>query len=950
MTVPVDAQDGRPPSEPARVGIVVSPAKRAGGAATVGHADAERVVLLLEEPRLGFEVHVVDSSEDLAGQVEDVLRDVRKRGEIGALVFFVSAPASIDGEDLLVHLDDDARETADALGDTVLALTDAKPAAAPLVMMDLRARRGADLNALLHLVDATAALDAIHVVAAAVPDEVGALSPSPLTEALTTALTDSSEPIDVEELAFRLRRRFAKGSVAFTARALPVSFELARAHRDTSASEPPPESETGTVRITLTSVERPEAVPHDSSPPVVPVEVPPPSPSKRTSVPAPSDIMKEAMELASEGQDEAALAKLKKALVLVKSDSPEAANRERARIQLRVGELFVRQRRFKEAVNGLEKALELDPKLEDKAQVLRMLHTLQTNLGDRRAVHLAEERLLTAIPSDAERAQLLSMFGQSWLRELDDPIRARERLEHALTLAPLDRQVLELLVEIAERDRRTNDSLELRKQLAETVVDPAQRSLRLSTLAEELIDRKREDEALDLFEQALDAHPSGLKPLARLSALLGERQEWAELEGAYRRMIERAGRLEDPDLKRRLSHELHKRLAILLSEHLSDNGGALGEIKAAVALLPEEETGLRSLASIAEAAGDVESADRALSALVAKHPRELALHERLFDVLVKRDRVERAYASAVVQSVLGEELGDRQRAILAAGKEDFGGRPQGVLERRSMAALRWSLTDVGARGALERTARIFRVSHRALCAVLTALTSKAGRLAPLDESQRVDAESTTVSAARSLAWAARSLGAETPTIYLDDASEDGMIPVLRARPVTVVGARALRGRSLEELTFLAGFNVAGHLPEHRVVRLSSSVDDLASCFIAVVRRAAPDTGAASSLRSFVDLLAPMLAAEVRAEEDLELKEAVLAFAEGGTRVDLAAYGRAVDRACLRAGLLLAADLEAALSVLPALPKGALSTEEREEELLAFAVSDLAAELRESMNR
>jgi tetratricopeptide (TPR) repeat protein len=937
------------------VGIVVSPAKRAGGAATVGHADAERLVMLLPDPRIGFEVHVVDASDDLAGQVEDVLREARAGGEIDALLFFVSAPASFDGDELLVHLDDDALETADAIADTVLALTDAKPRAAPLVLLDLRARRGSEKDALVHHVDATSALDAIHVLAAAVPDEVGALSPSPLTEALVAELGTAAEPIDVEELAFRLRRRFAKGTTAFTARALPASFQIVRGVSKPPASERPPDSESGTVRITLTSVERPSVVPHDSTPPVVPIEVPPPSPSKRSSVPAPqapapSDVVKEAMDLASEGQDEAALAKLKRALVLVKSDSPEDANRERARIQLRVGELFVRQRRYKEAINGLEKALELDPELEDKPQVLRMLHTLHTNLGDRRAVHLAEERLLQAIPSDAERAQLLSMFGQSWLRDLDDPIRARERLEHALTLAPLDRQVLELLVELADRDRRTNDSLELRKQLAETVTDPAQRSLRFSTLAEEMIDRKREDEALDLFERALDAHPSGLKPLARLSALLGDRQEWAELEGAYRRMIERAGRLADPDLKRRLSHELHKRLAILLSEHLSDTGGALEEIKAAVALQPEEETGLRSLASIAETAGDVEAADGALSLLVALHPRELALHERLFDVLVKRDRVERAYASAVVQSVLGEDLGDRQRAILGAGKDDFGGRPPGVLERRLASTLRWPLVETRARGGLDRTARIFRVSNRALCAGLTALTSRAGRLAPLDEGQRVDAEATTVSAARSLAWAARALDAETPAIYLDDASEEGMVPVLRARPVTVVGARALRGRSLEELTFLAGYNVAGHLPEHRVVRLSSSVYDLASCFIAVVRRAAPDTGAASSLRTFVDLLAPVLDGEMRPEEDVELKEAVLAFAEGGTRVDLAAYGRAVDRACLRAGLLLAADLEAALSALPALPKGALSTEEREEELLAFAVSELAAELRESMSR
>jgi hypothetical protein len=243
---------------------------------------------------------------------------------------------------------------------------------------------------------------------------------------------------------------------------------------------------------------------------------------------------------------------------------------------------------------------------------------------------------------------------------------------------------------------------------------------------------------------------------------------------------------------------------------------------------------------------------------------------------------------------------------------------------------------------------VFRAADRSLATALCGLAQRAGRLAPLSEASRVDPDNSTVSAARSLAWAARALSASLPSVYLEDASEEGMTAVLREQPVTVVGAQALRGKSLAELSFLAGWNIAGHLPEHRLVRLSSSVDDLAACFITAVRRVAPDTLAPPALRSLVDLLSPPFGLEVREAEDSELEAAVFAFDQGGGRVDLAEYARAVDRACLRAGLLLAGDLEAARRCLPLLSKGALSLAEREAELMAFTVSAMAAELREQL--
>ncbi len=918
-----------------RVALVAFPSPQAGSVNPASE-DARLVAAVIGSSRLGFSVLQLDCTEDLAGQVEDALAPLAPPRE---LMLFVSARTTAIGGEVVLILDESAPDLVDSLSDVMLALLDKQAALPPLILLDLRCSRDEVPADLARLALTAGQVDGV-VVIAFVGFGDGA-QPSPLTAALLSEIAAAGvAAMTADDLVFNLRRRFAGASNgALACSAPPDGFVfLPKVVAAPAEHSEPEDSEGGEVRITLsgrdTVVEAPAVIPD-------------PPASRRAGS---QSVVEEALSLASEGADEAALAKLRKALSLVgpKTSGASAENSERALIHLRVGELFVRQGRAKEAIASLEKALEVDPNLQEAQQVLRMLHTLHTNVGDRRAVNLVEERLLANLTSDAERASLLVLFGQSWLRDFSDPLRARERLEHAVTLEPFDRHALELLVELAENERRVEDSLELRKRLAQTIEAPSQRASRFNALAEEMIDRKREDEALDLLERALDAHPGTLQPLARLSALLSERQEWAELEGAYRRMLDRAVLLEDAELSGRLQHELHRRLAILLSEHLEDHAGALTEAETAVSLAPADEGSLRTLAQVAEQSGAFSIMERALCDVIALNPRDLSVHRRLFDAFVKQDRVERAYAAASVLMSEGA-AGDRERAILGASREELSARPVGSLPGRAHDTLRRSLVPASDSSGIDRTARVFRAADRSLAKALCGLAQRAGRLAPLSESSRVDPETSTVSAARSLVWAARALSASLPSVYLEDASEEGMTAVLREQPVTVVGAQALRGKSLAELSFLAGWNIAGHMPEHRLIRLSSSVDDLAACFITAVRRVAPDTVAPPALQSLVDLLSPAFSLEVREAEDSELEAAVFAFDQGGGRVDLAEYARAVDRACLRAGLLLAGDLEAARRCLPLLSKGALSLAEREAELIAFTVSGIAAELRDQLS-
>lgn len=692
------------------------------------------------------------------------------------------------------------------------------------------------------------------------------------------------------------------------------------------------------------------AQPPPSVPPA-PHSVPPARPSTPPTAP---DVLAEGDRLVAEGDDEEALARFRKALALVGSaEGAAAADRQRARIYVRIGEAKLRQHKAREAIASLEKGLSLmsaqasdDPAAREVVgDLLKTLHGLHLKERDIRALHAVEERLLKTL-SPNETVSALVGFGRSWLDDLGDPLRARERFEHVLALSPEHQDGHLQLLKLAEREGRSEDVLTLKRRLAEIDPDRKARALQLFDLGKEFLKRSRDDEAFDLLEAALDADPSSFEPLVLLSRLLGERQEWAELEGAYRRMLDRSTQLESSDLKDRVQGELHKRLGLLLLEHLEDEEGALVSLGAAVGVQPLDPSLRRSLKELALRLGRIEDAREHAHALVMLDPLDVHAHRGLFEVLVRCDELERAFHSARVLSLLGV-ANDRERAVYNAHKEEHVARPTNVLSADVWADIRSSLPPFADEG-VELVAGVFRAAGEGLVAALVNLVSRAGRLPKLDEAFRVDPETSTVSAARGLNWAAKTLGIALPAVYLEDASSEAMTTVLRADTVSVIGSAALRGRSLAELSFLSGYHLSGHLPEHRLARLCPALDELAACFLAAVVVAVPDTPVPERIRSLVELLAPEVAHSLDEDGERALEAAVLDFEAASGRADLVAYTRAVERASLRAGLLLAGDLEASLAVIDSLPQGVLSTLERKAELLAFTVSDLASVLRSEL--
>ncbi|HTJ84419.1 MAG TPA: hypothetical protein VL400_22025 [Polyangiaceae bacterium] len=665
-------------------------------------------------------------------------------------------------------------------------------------------------------------------------------------------------------------------------------------------------------------------------------------------------MLAEADRFAAAGDDEEALTRYRRALALVGAGSihppveggaPRTSplDAERARIYVKMAEIKARQAKPREAISNFEKAISLDASLE--RGLLSTLHALYRDSGDLRALRTMEERILAGAKDDAERKDHLLVFGRSWLEDRGDLLRARETLEAAVALAPGDRVALELLLRVAERDGRSEDALLLRRRLAETEPDQKRSAAMLFEIAEDYAKQKREDEALDLYEAALDADPSRVEPLARMSALLADRQEWSELEGVYQRMIERVPQVVDAGRRQELEVELQRRLGLLLRDHLEDHEGALRSFERGLVLAPGDAALRRQAIEIARRLGLVDAYEDHLVRLSALEPHEPAVFHALFELSMKGEHVERACDVAAVLTWLGAP-NDRERAVFEANKPDGVLKPKTRLDAEAWALLRRG-THPGD-SEVETVAAVFRAISSASVGALSDLAKLAGRLPKLDEQYRVDPKTSTVSAARSLSWGAGALGVEVPAVYLEEASREDMTPVLAVAPTTVIGTSALRGRSVAELAFFTGYNVAAHLPEHRLARLSTSVDDLAACFLAAARLARPAIVVPERLRALVDLLLGTLKRRMGNDSHDALDRAVAAFEEAGGRADLVAYARAVERASLRAGLLLANDYALACRLAEQQTTSPLKPADRVAELAIFSANGGYAELREML--
>jgi tetratricopeptide (TPR) repeat protein len=643
------------------------------------------------------------------------------------------------------------------------------------------------------------------------------------------------------------------------------------------------------------------------------------------------------------GDLEAALASYKRALGML----APTASLERADIFVRLGQLKELQDKRREAIANYEKALALFPPLAPGAELpeaqrvaLEARLDLHVKEGDLRGVAAAEDALLAALPAEEHFDRLVS-FGRRWHDETRVLGRARAAFERARAIKDDDPGVLERLASLYEEAGMVGEALVTGQRLAELTRDPRERAERYFKLGKRCIgDLRKDDLGLKLFDLALESDPTMLEPLALVARVLAERQEWSELEKAYRRMLDRMDAVPQGPVRRDVTFELCKRLGLLFRDHLEDPALGLDAFEDALHAKPGDLATVLTTAELARSLGELDRAAQHLAQAAALDPRRLATYHELFDLFQKLRRPDQAFQAATVTVHLGQAE-SRERFIFEEHKQE--GLPKPTFP---MPTEGWAWIKPRDREALAE-AVLAAITPAAIAVRLASLSSE-GRLPALDPSLRQDVERSTVSIVRSFGWASHFLAVPAPAIYLNDDPQLALAAVIAEEPTVMVGTKAQRGRSPTELAFLVGRHLAYHVGPHRLLLYYPSMEDLTAVFLAAIRIVLPEVPSPASLRGAVNELQRGISLRMSEAHRVDLAAAVAAFEAGGSRVHLADWAGDVERCATRAGFVLASDLGAASRILAAEPRQVLEAEEKIADLCAFAVSEEHHALRESL--
>lgn len=220
---------------------------------------------------------------------------------------------------------------------------------------------------------------------------------------------------------------------------------------------------------------------------------------------------------------------------------------------------------------------------------------------------------------------------------------------------------------------------------------------------------------------------------------------------------------------------------------------------------------------------------------------------------------------------------------------------------------------------------------------------QAGKLPLIDESSRLDPNTSTVQAARCFGWAAQALGMSPPQIHANPNAHAvaSMIPTVP--PTCSLGKLALSGRSANELAFVAGQQLAYYRPERFIRLLVPDIVKLQDLFLAALTIGNPKLPLNAEVRARVGPIARAVEPLLEATEIDRLRAAYGHFVEHGGVANLQRWAAAADLTAVRAGFALSGDLHTAERMLGL--TGAQHASQAMDDLIVFLTGDRYAQLR-----
>jgi len=599
-----------------------------------------------------------------------------------------------------------------------------------------------------------------------------------------------------------------------------------------------------------------------------------------------------------------------------------------------------------EALEPLEKALALDPR---RTRALESLVEAARASGNDDAVVRHTQALLAVTDDPRTKLGLLEHVARIHSERRNDPQRAIAAYLEALKIWPDERSIMHRLLELYTDTKQWKQSVQLLARLT-TLADDATRGPYFvaagNILAEELHARA---EAIEAFEQALDADPHDLKTFERIDQLVTEAHDWKTEERIYRRQIKRLGSAELPPDKRPALVALWHGLGEIYRTRLKDGPAAVAAFEVAAGLDPDSIERRRALAELyrlsgpeayPKAVGEHQAIlSRAKSA--AEMEPDLRMLVRLF---VEMGTLDQAHGAAAALVLIGKADAE-ERALY----QQY--RPNGVVRAHAR------LTEEVWQKQIYHPEEDWALSQ-ILATVSPAVATTRARLLKetgLKKKQRREVASDPSLSCKVFAYASAVLGVQTPEVYL--APElPGEIDVVNARVATTTGAPALavlvlgkavaEMRSDIELAFVAGRTLAALRPDH-LLRWPNFVPTLVELEVVVraaIRMVNPERDVPAEQAAAVAQYTTFLERTLTPQLAEQLTALVRRYLATTQSPDVGRWSRAACFSTIRAGLLLAGDLEVAARLGQA-AYPAIEAEEIVRDLCSWSVSDGYFELR-----
>ena len=598
----------------------------------------------------------------------------------------------------------------------------------------------------------------------------------------------------------------------------------------------------------------------------------------------------------------------------------------------RQADIHHKQGEADKAIELYDQALGIDPHHRPSLEALVELHSAARRWDK---VVAAKRSLLDAEKNADDRGRILEEIGDLLLDKVEDPIQAMGAFQQALEFRPTRALLMHKVLTLCTEQKQWKKAVEMIEKLIALETDPARRAKYRYAAAAILKDELAEDaRALELLEQVLDDAPDTQPAFENIEEIHTKRQDWKELDRAYRRMIKRL----PPEGLNDIRLRLWSNLGELALNKLGNKEVALAALEVAKTLDRHNLARREQLAELYIEAGP-DYAEKAIAEqqwLIRKQPDRLPAYMALRKLYNSTQQFDKMWclcqALRFLKRAEPEEIEFYEK--LRPGKF--------VPAKRKLTEEIW-VRNVLHPDEDRLVNSIFHMAGPALAA-WSAQPHKAFGLSRKDKTDPAQHEHL---AARAFRYAVETLGIAAPELYFRPDQPAG-VQVANAIdkdkqqiiPAFMIGAGLLEKPREKELIFELAKRLAFLRPERYVRYALPTTKALESALRAALAASgasngAPVDGDTSKLAEHLRRVLPPPIMEQLATVGKKLMEGK------GHVIDLTSWLAASDLTASRAAFSLVGDFDVAARMVSTEQAGLspLAPKERLKELLVFSVSE-----------